>query len=571
MTCCANNLYKAVLLRAAIALSIGCAAPAPAATPEDPTSVRAMASAGARELALAQVEALQPRDIAAPLWAEWEGLRCEVLARLDRREALLARVAALRPERHAAPLNTCLVEGARAALRRDDPLSARAYAARLLWQTGSSAAEARGARLTVIDSYIAERRGEDAFHSMLRFQQDYQPLEGAILERFAEALIDLGLEAEAINWLRADDITPARLRLQLRSAMLAPEAVITQARAAIARNPDAGYWTVIHEAAVRSGNGALQVEALERLLQSVDARNDTAQAQGAQRLWQAYLATAAEIGNREQLLMGDDGAWADYAASRLGPDPFLSRSFYAYLAQRAQNPDIRGNAQLQLAYSLSSAGLDIAALRVMQRIGFEFDALDEQTRYLLGTIAAKHSDPALALKLWDGVSTPLDVNAIEWELTLARTALQAGDTAASLATTRRLLADRTSVTPQLAQRILELGQEMLDLRTTDAAQVIYETLLPLSPPHAREALFGLARAYELSGEPVPAAAYYLRSALLIQAAAPDNLAFQARLLAALNLMRAGLKDDARAQFEWLLKNARDPALIEAAKRGLNRL
>jgi hypothetical protein len=164
------------------------------------------------------------------------------------------------------------------------------------------------------------------------------------------------------------------------------------------------------------------------------------------------------------------------------------------------------------------------------------------------------------------------MNAIEWQLTLARTALQAGDATASVETMKRLLAGRTTVSPQLAQRVLELGQEMLDMRTTDAAQTVYELLVPLSTDaNAREALFGLGRAHELAGNPLPAAAYYLRSALLVQATAPDALAFQARLLAALSLMRAGLKDDARAQFEWLLRNAKEPALVEAAKRGLNRL
>jgi hypothetical protein len=113
---------------------------------------------------------------------------------------------------------------------------------------------------------------------------------------------------------------------------------------------------------------------------------------------------------------------------------------------------------------------------------------------------------------------------------------------------------------------------MLDMRTTDAARTLYELLVPVSgDPQAREALFGIARADDLSGEPISAAAYYLRSALLVQAAAPDALSFQARLLAALSLMRAGLKEDARAQFEWLLKNAKEPALLEAAKRGLSRL
>ena len=36
----------------------------------------------------------------------------------------------------------------------------------------------------------------------------------------------------------------------------------------------------------------------------------------------------------------------------------------------------------------------------------------------------------------------------------------------------------------------------------------------------------------------------------------------------LNLARGGLRDDARAQFEWLLKNARNPAQIAVARREL---
>jgi hypothetical protein len=552
---------------------VACAAPLRAAAPDAPTAVRAMLNAGARELALVQVEALQPRDSSAPRWAEWEGLRCEVLARLRRTDALLERAGALTLERMEPPLHACLLEAASAALTGDDARGARAYAAKLLWQTKATSEQVKAARLTVIDSYLAERRGEDAFASMLRFQQDYGPLDRDLVERFAEGLLDMGNEANALNWLPASGgISPARLRLQLRSGLLAPETVITQARAALAREPQAAYWRAIHEAAVRARNAPLQVEALERLLQRVDAHDEAAQARAAQRLWEAYLATAEEIGNREQLLVGDDAAWADFAARKLGPDPFLSRSFYAYLAQRAQSTDIRRDAQLKLAQSLYSAGLDNTALRAMQRIGLEVDTLDAHARYLLGTIAARHNDAGLALKLWNGLQTPTNVNAIEWELTLARTALQAGDARESAAILKRLLAGRANVSPQLAHRVLELGQEMIDLRTLGEARILYELLVPLSSDdHAREALFGLGRSYELSGEPVRAAGYYLRSALLVQAVAPDALAYQARLLAALNLMRAGLKNDARAQFEWLLRNSKDAALIEAARRGMERL
>jgi hypothetical protein len=559
--------------RSVATLVLAVAFSAQAAGPEDPTSVRAMVNAGALELALARVDALQPRDASAPRWADWEGVRCDVLARLNRHAALVARLDALPRDAAAASLGSCFVAGAQASLVLKDPAAARAYAARVLWQRSPTPAEARAVRLAVIESYVAERRGDDAFRSMLRFQQDYQPLERATADRFAEALLDLGLDRDALNWLaRTDQVSPVLLRLQLRGATLAPEAVITQARAALARNPDAGYWRAILEAALRNGNGPLQIEALERLLQHADGRNAAAVSDAAQRLSQTYLATAGDIGNHEQLLMGDDGAWADYAARRLGSNAFLSRAFYGYLAQRAQNLDIRRNAQLQLAFSLSSAGLDQTALRIMQSMGFEPDALDAQTRYLLGNLAAKRGDAPLALKLWKGVPTPAGVNAIEWELTLARTALQTGDAALSAETMKQLLAGRTSISPELASSALELAQEMLDMRTLDAAQTVYEQVAPLaSDSRAREALFGLGRVHELKAEAPAAAAAYLRSALLVQAAAPDALAFQARLLAALNLMRAGLKEDARAQFEWLAKNSKDPALTEAAKRGLGRL
>lgn len=565
-------MKRHIVLSALLALVALSHVPARAAAMEDPTAVRAMLSAGAGELALARIEALQPRDTAQPRWAEWEGLRCEALARLGRHDALRARVSALDPERFGGPLATCLVQGARAALAQKDAADARALAARVIWQVASSPASVKDARLVAIDSYLVERRGDDAFRSMLRFQQDYRPLEPAVADHFAESLLGLGLDSEALNWVAGDRVTPARLILQARTGTATPEAIVSQARAALARTPHPGYWRAMHEAAMKNGNRSLQVEALERLLQDLDPRDEPARTEAARRLLQTYLATASEAGNRERLLVGDDGAWADYAARRLGADAFLARAFYAYLAQQAQNADIRRNAQLQLAYSLYSGGLENTALRVMQQMGVPLERLDEQTRYLLGTIASKHNDAALALKLWIGLKPPPNLNAIEWELTLARTALQAGDVPESVDTLKRLLDGRKTVTAALGQRVLELAQEMLDLRMTEAARQVYELLLPLSEPaQAREALFGLGRAYELGGDAVAAAASYLRSALLVQAVAPDPLAYQARLLAALNLMRAGLKDDARAQFQWLLRNSKDPALMEAAKRGLSRL
>jgi hypothetical protein len=564
----ASGILKKILGSSAVVILVA-ATTANAATMDDFARVRRFADAGATEAALATVETLQPKEPQTPGWPAWERLRCELLARLGRHADLLARASAISVDSDTA-LTTCLLEGARSALVQNDPGGSRALAARLLWQRNPTAAQAQAARLAVIESYVAERRGEDAFRSMLRYQQDYQPLERAVGERFAQALLDLGQDRDALNWLdRSNEITPTRLRLQLRGGALSAEATIKAARAALARKFDPGYWRVIDEAAQRNGNASLHIEALERLLQGEEANDRSGRA--AERLWQAYRQTAGDLGNRERLLVGDDSAWADYAARRLGSDPFAARAFYAFLTERAQNPEIKRNAQLQLAYALSSSGLDFAALRLIGQPGMQRDTFDAQTRNVLGTIAAKRNQGRVALELWQGLPAPPGVSNGEWQLTLARMQLRAGNDDASVNTIRRAFSG-SIIPPEVVQPGLDLAQEMTDLGKLDSAAAVYSMLVSAAnEKQSRAAYFGLARAQELKGDATAAAGSYLAAAFSSTPSVADPMALQARLLAGLNLMRAGFKEDARAQFEWLMKNSKDTALLEAARRGLNRL
>jgi hypothetical protein len=133
---------------------------------------------------------------------------------------------------------------------------------------------------------------------------------------------------------------------------------------------------------------------------------------------------------------------------------------------------------------------------------------------------------------------------------------------------RRLLG--ASAAPDTIQGAFDLAREMVELRKLAEAQALYAALAgAASESRLREALFGLGRVHDMKGEAPAAADAYLRSALL--APPGDASALRARLLAAENLERAGLKDDARAQFQWLLKNAKEPAIVEAARRALARL
>src|SRR4029079_9931483 len=133
-------------------------------------------------------------------------------------------------------LRQCLLAAARAAVAAGQGANARAYAARLLLPLESTAEEARAIRLLVIESYLAERQFDAAFRAMLRFEQDYRPLDRATAERFVGTLLDAGMEKEAVNWLAGlDDAGALKLQLRLRTGLVAPDTAVAQARAQIAR------------------------------------------------------------------------------------------------------------------------------------------------------------------------------------------------------------------------------------------------------------------------------------------------------------------------------------------------
>ncbi len=539
-------------------------------------TARQLAQGGAPRLALSRVEQFQPRDARDPRWAEWEALRLGLLVTLGRQQDALARAAALPQQMPERELREALHAAAQAGIAAGQGGATRAYAAHLLWRLGASTDETRALRLLVIESYLAERNGEEAFRAMLRYTQDYQPIERPVAGRFVEALLDLGMEREAANWLaRLEDTSAAKLLLRLKTNLLSPEEAVAQARAQLAKGGNAGgnaggnsgYWQVIAEAAARQGNRTLRLEALERQLAA--AKDGALQAQA---LWRAYSAGAQDLANQNQLLTGDDNAWSDFAARRLGADPFLSRAFYATLAQRGRAPAARQNAQLQLAYSLQQAGLERAALRLFEHAPFAAAALDPQARYLLGAMAETHNEPALAARFWDGLAVPPGVAPETW---LARQALAywgAGSSDTALATLKQATESKRALPPEAMQRGLTLAREMLAAGRLDLADQALAALLPLAEPaQKRDVLFSLGRIAEASAQFGPAADYYLRAALLAESRAPDALALQARLAAALNLARVGYKQDARAQFEWLLRNSRDAAQLEIARRELAKL
>ena len=536
-------------------------------------TARNLAASGAPRLALARVEQLQPNDPGAARWAEWEVLRLGLLVELGRNDEALKRAAALPANLPQPALRQCLLAAARAAVAAGQGATARTYAARLLWQLEPTADEARTARLLVIESYLAERQGDTAFRAMLRFDQEYRPLDRATVERFVGALLAVGMEKEAINWLAGlDDAGALKLQLRLRTGLIAPDAAVAQARAQIARGGAPEYWRVLADAAVKQGDGVLRVEALERLLHAaVDDGPQRRQGQAAG-LWQAYSLAAQAVANQNGMLAGDDNAWLDFAARRVGANPQQARALFAHLSRNGAARETRFSAQLQLVFSLFQTGLDHTALGLFGEEHAAPETLDPQARYLLGSMAESRNAPAPAVRFWQGLAAPPGVGPEEWQVRLAVMQWRADMPAAALDTMRALSKQAKSLPDPVAGRATALAHEMLAAGKPGPAEELYTALLPRAGRgHAREILFALGGIAESSARYALAADYFLRAALTDESRATDALALQARLAAALALARAGYRDDARAQFQWLLKNSKDPAQIETARRELSRL
>lgn len=533
------------------------------------------ANAGAAQLALARVEQFAPASPTAPRWSDWEELRCALLYQTRRHADLVQRVSVLPASAPEKVARSCLLYGARSAVAAAQGAAARDFLARLIWRYEPGADELRRMRLLVIESYLADGKPQEAYALMLRYEQDYRPVDRDTAARFVDALLAAGMEKEAVTWFSPlDEASPMKLLMRLKSNLITPDVAIAQARAQLARNATAAaWWSVVQHAALLQKNRVLQLESLENLLQLGNdralARNDALAAE----LWTTYLATAQDIANQNQLLLGDEANIADFASRRLGAAPSLARAFYAYLALQGKTRDTRFGAQLQLVYALVSDKLGLAALRLhADRARFALTQLDPQVRFLLGGLAADASQPVVAIGYWQGLDTPPTLSVDEWQLRLAQVLARTGAAAPTADALKRAIAGKSILPAPMLQRALATVQELQDAGHYKTADDLYRALLPLADsPRKREILFRVGKIAESVNDFAHAADYFLEAALLLEPRANDSFAFSARLQAALNLGRAGLKDDARAQLQWLSKNTKDAAQLEMLRREMQKL
>lgn len=560
-----KNFLRLVFTIPVIACLLAAEAAAAGNVVDDTDAVRELVRSGATQLALRRIDALQPADSAAPGWVEWQRLRLQLLADSGGHEELLRRISALPPQLSQAQRTEFYLLAAQSALMLGRFAEARDHAGRALWADGIDPVRVRAIRLLVIRSHVREGKASDAYRSMLRFQQDYRPLEKPVATWFVDGLLDLGLVKEAVNWLGLlDERGATKLRLRLHTGLIPPQEVMAQVRKVLAKDTDPQWWRVLLDAALRQQDAASVIEARERLLNHEEAADITASG-----LWESYIDFARRNANAYQLLSGDEQSWLDFALRRRSETPVVTRAYLAYLARESAAESMRKRAQDELAAMFAMSGLSRTALRVFNAWPGNASVLPVNARHVLGDLALKLGDQPRALDYLGGAPAPIDVPLLAWDVRLAALALQAGSGGIAAEMSMKIAAGKPQIGQPLLPAWIALARRLVDHGLPDAALALFEGALSLAgPAQMRGLLSGIALAHESRSQPLLAADYHLRSASL--AAVPDEAAAESRLRAGLALARAGLREDARAQFEWLLKHSKNQLHIDAARRELGR-
>ena len=318
---------------------------------------------GAPHLALARIERDQTAQPDQAIWYEWESLRLTLLSETKQAAEILKRVKLYPANAPRDFLQKALGHTVWAQMELNENKAARISLVRLIWQFDLNPADLKWARRLVIRSYLLDHKAADAYHAMLRFQQDYQPLPKEIAEDFVQGLLTENLVTEATTWLSGLDAgSPALLALQMKSGLMTPDAALGQARVALQKNQNsAGYAAIAADAAVLLKDDRQQIIALELWLQL--AKTEVGKNEQIRQLWQAYQREAERLGNEAQVLRGDDNAWLELAASR-GEDRLGARAVYAYISQQGSDVGLREIARAKLFAALVSAQLDGVAVQV---------------------------------------------------------------------------------------------------------------------------------------------------------------------------------------------------------------
>lgn len=561
-----------------LALALLCATPSLPA--DELQAVMDLARAGAHGLALQEMDARQPAFDQDPAgWIRWEQERLYVLELRRDWDGVVARLREAPEGIPASLAHEFITRRAEAELELGRVESARQRLRRGLWEMQPPAQVRQHWRRLLIRGYLQAGAVTDARTAMQRYQQDYADTSAEWYLLGSRVLLRAGQHAQVLALLEGVEepgVRPyrwlARLHTDPDSAgeiAAAIDGLLTREDPPAAEQR-ARLWAVRARADARREAWAEQVAALEAGLGQGEAVEPVLFGLNGEALWGAYRARGTELGNNEQLLIGQDERWYFAATETMDKQPRRARALFAVLALEGRTAEHRELAHEYLAKLVLAAPGGGHLLYALYLDNSHFPRIGDipaPVRYLLVDVALDRQDLQTASALMQDLAAPAAEQRFAWQLRRARVLVLTGEIEAGVALLESLLGQQADWQAGAHDRFLQVVFDLQRLKEHTAAIGLLERIEPgrLALQPRRELLFWLGESHAALERPRRAAAYFLRSAILADPYAMDPWAQTARYHAAQALAEAGLQRDAASLLKGLLKATRD-----ADRRGVLR-
>jgi tetratricopeptide (TPR) repeat protein len=298
----------------------------------------------------------------------------------------------------------------------------------------------------------------------------------------------------------------------------------------------------------------------------------------ADQLWRAYIEYAELVGNRAELLVGDDARWLDLAQKASAVTPIKSRSLLALIMVKSADPAMVNSAAK--SYLQTFGDTDTAERNLLGQLFNNSEVYADAARipviikYQLVDLALIRADIDEATRLMSGMNTyPEGTSRFSWQLRHARVLILGGRYEEGNQILQALLAEYQQPNAEDTDRILQVLFDMQTVNLHEQAIAHFNQLLRVSieAKQHREILFWIADSYKALKKYDQAALLYLRSAMLPGTLAMDPWAQTARFNAADSLQKSGLVDDARRIYTELLRVTKEPASRAILKHNIQQL
>ena len=550
-----------------------------------------LAKGGAAELALSLLSKEQPPYATdARQWMRWERMRIRIMEEHERWQALADGLADMPAELPDDFLAWAQGRRARALLMSGHFVESRQLLRSLIWsQAGEGqAGHLEAYRQLVTQSYLLEGRIDDAYVAMLRFHQDYGDGDREAILLRARVLLASGRASESrplLEQLGKKDplIRSLLLLVDLRDG-LKPAKVLAQAdelSKGEGVSEEALYLLsgIMAEAARREQSTSQEIIALEQWfrLQHFDKIWGQLFSHNADNLWESYQAYARHVGNREQLLIGNDAAWFSAAETTERRFPVRIRSLLALLAYNAYQRKDRERAHQALVEQLLALDNGIALVQQLYLHSSHFDGhspVPATVAYVLVDQAIRDGDLPQASQLMQHLpEPPEDTARFAWQMRRAKVFILAGEFEHTVSLLEALIPQSASLSEGQRDQLVQL---LFDLQTVGQHERAYQLLQKVynaSPNFKlrRELLFWMADSRQAQQQYAEAARLYLLSATLIDIASMDPWAQTARYQAARNLAKARMAGDAEYIYQQLLRITQSPERRAVLRQELEQL